>query len=120
MAPWNRRALAGLRRLRPAYIPLGVQESAPLVPMPSDSVSIREANLASAVVHGALYGVFFVFSITTLVLLAYRQGGRPFSTSGTPRSLRGLWRNPLFLGSIVLFLTVTTVSPSFWSTGWLA
>ncbi|KAI0769075.1 hypothetical protein BD413DRAFT_493603 [Trametes elegans] len=66
-------------------------------------ISILASNLGTVCVESALWGVFFVLSITSLVLLVRRhqENSAPGCVSKT------FLKSPLFIASVVLLCTVT-------------
>ncbi|KAI0365486.1 hypothetical protein BV20DRAFT_954147 [Pilatotrama ljubarskyi] len=74
-------------------------------------ISVLATNLATVCVESALWGVFFVLGVTTLVLLVRRTSEIRVQVR-SPRRLRRpvgrrLWRTPLFVASCILLCTVT-------------
>ncbi|RDX48183.1 hypothetical protein OH76DRAFT_680989 [Lentinus brumalis] len=76
-------------------------------------VALVEVNLATVCVQSALYGVFFVLAVTSLVVLIARHKREhapsqlPTGTSQSQVVLLGLWKSPLFIATVILLLTIT-------------
>ena len=66
--------------------------------------SIMAANIAAIYIESFLYGLFFILSMASIYLiLKYdgEKGTRPTSTM--------IFRRPMLLGTVLLFIIVTTV-----------
>ncbi|KAJ6495199.1 hypothetical protein C8R45DRAFT_986337, partial [Mycena sanguinolenta] len=64
------------------------------------NVSLVHVSLATVVVESLLYGIYLVFAVTSICLLLGRNTGS--TRRGTP-----IFRSPIFLGTIAIFLTIT-------------
>ncbi|PBK79300.1 hypothetical protein ARMGADRAFT_1021592 [Armillaria gallica] len=67
-------------------------------------VPLVSVNLATAAVEGVLYGVFLVLDITSIVLLFARESH--ISRAARPSSFHVI-RRPMFIGAIILLVSVT-------------
>ncbi|KAI9058935.1 hypothetical protein FKP32DRAFT_1580778 [Trametes sanguinea] len=67
-------------------------------------------NLALACVESVLFGVFFVLAITSLAVIVGRHTNRSSSLSGRSCSSSSdrIWTSPLFVATVILFMTVTS------------
>ncbi|PBK96039.1 hypothetical protein ARMGADRAFT_1052987 [Armillaria gallica] len=67
-------------------------------------VPLVSVNLATAAVEGVLYGVFLVLDITSIVLLFAREN---HITRATRPSGFHVIRRPMFIGAVILLVSVT-------------
>ncbi|EGN92090.1 hypothetical protein SERLA73DRAFT_79886 [Serpula lacrymans var. lacrymans S7.3] len=74
--------------------------------MPAEEVSLVSANLAAVCIESFLYGIFFVLSMSSVFLLIVRH--RSQYTQYPAKSRRSILTSPIFVGTILLFITVTT------------
>ncbi|KAI0764238.1 hypothetical protein BD413DRAFT_673558 [Trametes elegans] len=78
--------------------------------MPLSAVGV---NLALACVESAFFGIFFVLAATSLAVLVVRHGGSRGSTpNANAKALQSaaherIWMSPLFVGTVILLMTVT-------------
>lgn len=80
--------------------------------MADTAVPLVSANIATIFLESFLYGNFFVLTITSVYLLAYRRKRLLASQhpQGAARAVAAvLFRSPMFLGAISLFVTITSV-----------
>lgn len=80
--------------------------------MSDTAVPLVSANVATIFLESFLYGNFFVLTVSSIYLLAYRQ--RRLLASQHPQGsskavAAGLFRSPMFLGAISLAVTITAV-----------
>ncbi|KAL0579999.1 hypothetical protein V5O48_002002 [Marasmius crinis-equi] len=61
-------------------------------------------NLADIVIHTFLYGIFFVLSSVSIVLLCFPGHA---TTSNREKFDASVLRRPMFIGSVALFMTIT-------------
>ncbi|EPS94468.1 hypothetical protein FOMPIDRAFT_1134324 [Fomitopsis schrenkii] len=79
--------------------------------MADTAVPLVSANIATIFLESFLYGNFFVLTITSVYLLAYRRKRLLASQhpQGAARAVAAvLFRSPMFLGAISLFVTITS------------
>ncbi|KAH9850459.1 hypothetical protein C2E23DRAFT_311580 [Lenzites betulinus] len=67
-------------------------------------LSAINVNLALTCVESALFGIFFVLAVTSLAVLVVRHSN---DRAASPSSER-IWASPLFVGTILLLMTVTS------------
>ena len=72
-------------------------------------ITVLHANLALTCVGSVLYGIFFVLTVTSLVVLVARRSKNPNGTSSFNVG-RTLLSSPLVIGTLLLFITVGGVS----------
>ncbi|RPD64208.1 hypothetical protein L226DRAFT_569675 [Lentinus tigrinus ALCF2SS1-7] len=76
-------------------------------------VTVLQANLATICFSSALYGVFFVLTVTSLAITIRRHkeesiGAVPTSAAKKPKfRFVGPWGSPLFVATIVLLLVIS-------------
>ena len=80
--------------------------------MSDTAIPLVSANVATIFLESFLYGNFFVLTVSSVYLLAYRQkrilaSQHPQGAAGAVAA--GLLRSPMFLGAISLFITITAV-----------
>lgn len=68
-------------------------------------IPLVSANLATAAVEGLLYGVFLVLDLTSITLLFTREAS--FSSGTTRTSSFVVMRRPMFIGAVILLVSVT-------------
>ncbi|KAL6299938.1 hypothetical protein BKA93DRAFT_741548 [Sparassis latifolia] len=66
-------------------------------------IPLVSANLASVPLVSLFYGIFVVFFCTSSYLMVRRQGRLNVGTS----RLKSIWKMPLFIAGILLFITIT-------------
>ncbi|KAI0353756.1 hypothetical protein OH77DRAFT_1522302 [Trametes cingulata] len=75
-------------------------------------MSVVSVNLASTSIEGALFGIFFALSVSSICLLVHRRWKEVNSTSTTAipwqSAFRGVWRSTLFGASLLFLLVITT------------
>jgi hypothetical protein len=72
-------------------------------------VSILAANIAALYIESFLYGIFFILSLTSIYLILKYDGDKDPTISLRPISIL---QKPILLGTIILFLIITTVGIS--------
>ncbi|KAI0631824.1 hypothetical protein C8Q77DRAFT_1074777 [Trametes polyzona] len=70
-------------------------------------LSAVSVNLALTCVESAFFGIFFVLAVTSLAVLVVRHGNRTSIVNGLPSSSERIWASPLFVGTVLLLMTVT-------------
>ncbi|PBK71956.1 hypothetical protein ARMSODRAFT_933693 [Armillaria solidipes] len=68
-------------------------------------IPLVSANLATVAVEGLLYGVFLVLDLTSITLLFTREAS--FSSGATRTSSFVVMRRPMFIGAVILLVSVT-------------
>ncbi|KAI0648751.1 hypothetical protein C8Q79DRAFT_469495 [Trametes meyenii] len=80
-------------------------------------MSVVSVNIASSNIEGALFGIFFALSVSSICLLVNRRWKEVNASSttsvGWALAFRGIWRSTLFIASILFVLVVT----AHWSIG---
>ena len=66
-------------------------------------------NLATVCLESFLYGVFFILYGTSTYLLV-RQGQQKVAAEGLRSRTNSVYKAPMFLAALIIFLTVTGVS----------
>ncbi|KAI0820898.1 hypothetical protein BC628DRAFT_817017 [Trametes gibbosa] len=66
-------------------------------------LSAISVNLALTCVESASFGIFFVLAVTSLAVLVVRHS----NGSASPPSSERIWASPLFIGTVLLLMTVT-------------
>ena len=78
-------------------------------------VTILQANLATICFSSALYGIFFVLTVTSLAVTVRRHnvesaGAIPTSAAVKPKfRFTGPWHSPLFIATLILLLVISAV-----------
>ncbi|KAK0447906.1 uncharacterized protein EV420DRAFT_1275981 [Desarmillaria tabescens] len=67
-------------------------------------ISLISVNLATAAVEGVLYGVFLILDVTSIALLFARE--TYISRATRPSSFQAI-RRPMFIGAVILLVSVT-------------
>ncbi|KAL1942174.1 hypothetical protein VTO73DRAFT_6238 [Trametes versicolor] len=70
-------------------------------------LSAVSVNLALTCVESAFFGIFFVLAVTSLAVLVVRHSNRSSTFNGVPPSSERIWASPLFIGTVLLLMTVT-------------
>lgn len=76
-------------------------------------VPLVSANLATVAVESLLYGIFLVLDITSITLLFTRENS--FSPGTTRTSSFAVMQRPMFIGAVILLVSITGVSQINWN-----